>query len=166
MTWRVVSIDPGAVHCGVAIWVEEQGLWTCTFAVEMGMEACIDFVKAAITVGVDQLEYQMPEVIIEGFWLKPGLDAMRQAGSEMETTEVIGAVRHLCRWEGAKFTKVANGQQAIITRLEAAGYKWTSRGHGGHAKDAEAVGVRGLGLKVRQLAVVDAKRKAEACETS
>ena len=152
---KVLSIDPGAVHCGVAVWVrDEASLWSCVSAVEMTPEDCVDFVRDEITVPdfVNGFPTTVPnEVIIEGFWLKGGIAALQQSGSEMETTEVIGTIRHLCRWAGVPFQKVANGQEAIITRLDSVGYKWTSHGHGGHAKDAEAVGVRGLGLKVRQL---------------
>lgn len=162
---KVISLDPGAVHCGVAVWARaESGLWSCPSAVEMTPEDCVDFVREEVSgVSVTGPPARVPDqVVVEGFWLKGGLDAIRQAGSEMETTEVIGAVRHLCRWAEVPFQKVANGQDAIITRLDAAGYEWTSHGHGGHAKDAEAVGVRGLGLKVRQLRVVADKRAREA----
>lgn len=143
---HVISIDPGAVHCGVARWVQgEDELWECEWAKELSPEECVDFVR-------DQVVYREPaQIVIEGFWLKPGMDAMRQAGSQMETTEVIGVVRHLCRWHGVRFQKVANGQQAIITRLKSAGYEFVSHGNGDHAKDAECVGVRGLELKVRQI---------------
>lgn len=162
---KIVSIDPGAVHCGVAVWVRnEAGLWSCPSAVEMTPDDCVDFVREEVSgFNVNDFPAKIPDqVVVEGFWLKGGIDAIRQAGSEMETTEVIGAIRHLCRWAGMPFQKVANGQDAIITRLEAAGYEWTARGHGGHAKDAEAVGVRGLGLKVRQLQVVANKRERNA----
>lgn len=149
-----ISIDPGAVHCGLAEWRRRDGLWACEFAVEVGPDILVDYVKDRIN-PLD--ESNGPElVLIEGFWLKNGLDAVRQAGSQMETTEVIGTVKNLCRWAGMPFQKVANGQQATITRLTAAGYKWVSHGHGGHAKDAEAVGVRGLEIKVRQLAQLQA----------
>lgn len=145
---QVVSVDPGAVHCGVALWIQDDltGLWTCAWAVERTPDECLDFIRAAV--GAPRLT----KVVVEGFWLKGGIDAVRQAGSQMETTEVIGVVRHLCRWHGTPFEKVANGQKAVITRLTAAGYRWVSRGHGDHAKDAEAVGVRGLGLRIRDLA--------------
>lgn len=151
---RVISIDPGAVHCGVADWIQDddRGLWTCTRAVEMTPDDCVDYVRERVSTDSVNL------VIVEGFWLKPGLDAMRQAGSQMETTEVIGAIRHLCRWYLVPFTKVANGQQSIHTRMKAVGYKYESHGHGNHAKDAEAVGMRGLGMKVSQIRqLVEAK---------
>lgn len=160
---KVISVDPGAVHCGVAVWVrDEAGLWSCPSAVEMHPDDCVDFVREEVAgVRVNSFPTRKPDqIIVEGFWLKGGLDALRQAGSEMETTEVIGAIRHLCRWSETPFQKVANGQDAIITRLEAAGYKWTSHGHGGHAKDAEAVGVRGLGLKVKQIRAIHDLRGA------
>lgn len=147
MTTYIVSIDPGGVHCGVAYWARgTNALWECHWAVEMNPDECVDYVRSIVT-GMDKPH----KVFIEGFWLKPGLDAIRQAGSQMETCEVIGTVRNLCRWYDTPMRKVANGQQATITRLTAAGYAWVAHGNGGHAKDAEAVGVNGLGLKVRQL---------------
>lgn len=150
-----ISIDPGAVHCGVAYWAPDaDSLWTCHWSVEMTPEKCTDYVREVVS-GDDPPE----RVVVEGFWLKSGMDAIRQAGSEMQTTEVIGTIKHLCRWAGVEFEKVANGQQAVITRLNAAGYVWVAHGHGRHAKDAEAVGVRGLGLKVRELRVVADKRR-------
>lgn len=165
----VLSIDPGIVHIGMAIWAQEDsGLWRCTWAREMGPEAACDFVADAVETrtlrevddktGDARSVRVLERVVIEGFWLKGGMGAIVQTGSEMETTEIIGFVRHTCRRARVPFFKVANGQDAVITRLTAAGYKWTSRGHGGHAKDAEAVGARGLGLKVRQLAVIEERK--------
>lgn len=156
----IISIDPGAVHCGVALWrrLPSSVLWQCDWAVEMTPEGCIDYVADALA----SLDGKPESVIIEGFWLKPGKAALQQTGSTMETVEVIGAVKHLCRWQGVGFIKVANGQRAIIQRLNAVGYEWVSRGHGGHAKDAEAVGVRGLDLSVSQIASVQQKRHSES----
>lgn len=170
----VISIDPGAVHCGVAYWARsmtsitaarptagrpsaDEEIWECHWAVEMTPDDCVDYIKRTV-----EGEDPPAMVFVEGFWLKGGMDAIRQAGSQMETTQVIGTIRNLCRWSRVGCTLVANGQKAIITRLTAAGYVWSSSGSGGHAKDAEAVGVRGLGLKVRQLKSVLDARKAEA----
>lgn len=149
----VRSIDPGAVHCGVAMWAQDSdGLWECSQAVEMTPEECVDAIRAEVVHGI------VDEVIVEGFWLKGGMGAIVQAGSEMETTEVIGTIRHLCRWHNVPFQKVANGQQSIHTRMKAVGYQYKSHGSGNHAKDAEAVGIRGLGLKVRQIKQVADRR--------
>jgi len=145
---RVVSVDPGAIHVGVAYWFELHGLWSCQAAVEMSYDQYVD----SILLDLMQTTARPDKVCIEGFWLKPGKAALQQAGSSLETVELIGATKAICRKVGTPVIKVANGQDAIIKRLEAAGYTWSSRGHGGHAKDAEAVGVRGLELSVRQLA--------------
>lgn len=149
---HVISIDPGAVHCGIAYWRlgddafdDEPVLWNCVWAIEMTPDDCVDFVREAVK-RIGNLK-----IAVEGFWLKPGKAALQQAGSSMETVEIIGTVRHLCRWSGTPFTKVANGQDAIATRLKAAGYEFRSHGYGGHAKDAECVGSRALALKVRQI---------------
>lgn len=142
----VVSVDPGAVHVGYAEWVEVDGLWECREAREITPTEYLDEVHDFCNA------YDRPElVLVEGFWLRPGRDALRQAGSSMETVELIGATRYATMYAGIRFEKVQNGQDPIIKRLNAAGYEWTSMGHGGHAKDAEAVGVRGLGLSVKDL---------------
>lgn len=156
---HIISIDPGAVHCGVAVWrrLPSSVLWQCDWAVEMTPEECIDYVADALA----SLDDKPGKVIIEGFWLKPGKAALQQTGSTMETVEVIGAIKTQCRWQGVEMVKVANGQRAIIQRLNAVGYEWVSHGHGGHAKDAEAVGVRGLDLSVSQVASVQRKRHSE-----
>ncbi len=143
---KVLSIDPGAVHVGVAYWSDLHGLWGCEAAVEVSPDLAAERIFDVIE------NRKVDKLIIEGFWLKPGKAALQQAGSAMETVELIGLARYLCvRHPGVEFVKVANGQNAIITRLDAAGYEWASKGHGGHAKDAEAVAVRGLGLSVRQI---------------
>lgn len=168
----VISIDPGGVHCGVAFWQArndrnryDEQLWECHWAVEMTPAECVDFAHDRVH------SPDPPEAILcEGFWLRGGIDAIRQTGSQMETTEVIGAIRHDVRrcnerhGTNVGFITVANGQQAIITRLNAAQYSWTAHGQGTHAKDAEAVGVRGLGLKVRQLKQYDDRKKREDVE--
>lgn len=144
---RVLSVDPGAVHVGVAYWYDLHGLWACESAVEMTPTEFADaFLEMADSASPPDL------VIIEGFWLKPGKAALQQAGSGMETVELIGLTKYVCRSRGIEWRKVANGQDAIIARLTAAGYEWASKGHGGHAKDAEAVGARGLSLSVKDIA--------------
>lgn len=143
---RAMSIDPGAVHCGVAMWIQQgSGKWLCGWAVEVPPDRCVDMVEEACRRG------QVDLVALEGFWLRPGFDALRQAGSRLETVEVIGAIRHTCRRTGMTLKVVANGQDAIRKKLNSRGYKWAAHGHGDHAHDAEAVGYRGLGLTVGQL---------------
>jgi len=144
---RVIGVDPGSVHVGVSFWYELHGLWACENAVELTPDEYIDDIMGDLM----HNENAPDAVVIEGFWLKPGKAALQQAGSEMGTVELIGLTKGICRYQNVQFIKVANGQDPIITRLDAAGYEWASRGHGGHAKDAEAVVVRGLGLKVREI---------------
>lgn len=160
MGW-VISVDPGSVHCGVAVWrrLPSSTMWQCEWAVEMTPDECVDYVADAVD---PKHGVSVPDkVICEGYWLKPGKDALRQTGSPMETVEVIGTLKHVCRWAGVEFEKVQNGQQSIIQRLTASGYTWVAKGHGGHAKDAEAVGVRGLALSVSEIASVQRNRVSE-----
>lgn len=144
---QVVSVDPGAVHVGVAFWSDLHGLWACQGAVEMTYDEYVDDVMGDMMHG----ERPPDKVCIEGFWLKPGKAALQQAGSSLETVELIGLTKGICKYQGVECIKVQNGQGAIITRLNAAGYEWASKGNGNHAKDAEAVAVRGLGLSVTQI---------------
>jgi len=145
---RVVSVDPGAVHTGVAYWSDLHGLWACQAAVEMSYGQYLDEILGALC---HDPVAKPDKLVIEGFWLKPGKAALQQAGSALETVELIGATLAIGRFQDIEVIKVANGQDSQITRMTAAGYEWVSKGHGGHAKDAEAVGPRGLGLKVHEI---------------
>lgn len=145
MNGLVLSIDPGNVHNGMSYWSKSEGLWTCIASGEVGPGQCVDQVKYDLEKG------RLDCVCIEGFWLRNS-KALQQTGSDFIICEVIGTVKNLCRWSNLH-CRVSNATDTKKThdRLEAAGYRYTSRGHGIHAKDSEAVGVRGLRLRIADL---------------
>jgi hypothetical protein len=125
------SVDPGDVHVGWATWCHER----CTEAVETTPAACVDRVWDLAQLGVLKL------LVVERFTLYPWLMA-QQSHSEMLTPQLIGALKHVCRRfnvpveypQASKLNEVY--KTPLSARLKA------SRGHGKHAKDAEAHGLR------------------------
>lgn len=142
----LISLDPGNVHCGIAAWKCGDEGWHCDWAVEREPDRCVDLIKTLIEEG------SAHEIVMEGFWLRSGKMALRQAGSAFEVVEVIGTIRNLCRWNGISFDKISPGVTAATRkRVIAAGYKPVAYGQGDHAIDAEMVGIAHLRLKVRDL---------------
>lgn len=130
MTGSVVAIDPGDVHCGMAIGVDRvEAAWECA-----PWEA-IQFVKDWLAGGGGEA------LVVEGFWLYPD-KAMSQVGGQLKTVELIGVLRylHAVGGEGVNWAE----QQASIkvpTRsiLSARKIKSVAKASkaGGHAADAE-----------------------------
>lgn len=86
----MVSVDPGGVHVGVAIFEGREGVWTCVYACEMEPDEFSDWLANALAVGrIDVLVY-------ERFILERER-AGTQVGSEMETSQLIGVIRWLWR---------------------------------------------------------------------
>ena len=137
----LVSIDPG-LHVGYAVWDLETR--RCLLAVEHTPETLHAALQALDVGDVDHIVY-------EQFNLRPGKAALRQVGSVMPAAEAIGIVKAACWTHGLRAETGAAGQGATIQRLTAAGYRWVSRGHGGHAKDAEALGVAHMRWKLADL---------------
>lgn len=142
MVDTLLSFDPGAVHCGVAIWVRRAdpirgpGMlrWKCQNAWEAATpEAFIDDVRDRLT------EHLIDQVAGEGFWLQAD-KAMAQVGSPFGTVEVIGAVRHLCRWANTPFELVSpSDRNACFKRMKAVKYQFP-KDSAGHVKSAVCVG--------------------------
>lgn len=140
----VVSIDPGDVHCGVALWRRSARSWRCEWAVEMTPGECVDYVLE-----IAQSRDRVGHVICEGYKHRPD-------PSDFGAAEIVGVCRHVCRRRRWGYdTPYSNATKATRKRLNAAKYRYRARGHGTHAHDAEAVGVHGLELSVRDL--VDAE---------
>lgn len=79
-----ISIDPGEVHCGVALF--EDGI--CVDAWEMAPHACIAWVRKML------LARCVNVLLVEQFRLYPWM-AEQQSFSQMLTVEVIGVLRYL-----------------------------------------------------------------------
>lgn len=146
----MVSIDPGTVHNGVARWHQgDDGLWVCDAADEMDPEGTLDAVRGWIA-GSPLLR----TIAVEGFYLRPGKDALRQAGSAFGMVEVIGTLRHMCRWEGREFVSVTpQVRKTTYTRVKAAGYRFVGRAQSAddHRVSAECVGIAAMKMRVADI---------------
>jgi hypothetical protein len=70
----------------------------------------------------------------------------QQQGSEFLTSQMIGAIRHVCRRAGVTCVGYRpRDHKALFKQREfkppiRPHVEWASYGHGGHAKDAECLG--------------------------
>lgn len=130
----MLAIDPGEVHCGFAYFRGNE----CIEAGEWDPPTLLARVEHDVTHDV------VDEVVIEEFELYPW-KSQEQGFSQLRTVRVIGALEYVCARFGRP-TLVVVFQKAIIKKPTvgqntARKYKWVSRGHGGHAKDAETHGL-------------------------
>jgi RNase H-fold protein (predicted Holliday junction resolvase) len=130
---RVLAIDPGEVHCGIAIFepakmVLTKSAYTCVRTLEVSPADLFRLVEFE----------PLDVVVIEEFRLYPDKAGV-QGYSQLKTVEVIGVVRYLCEREkvelvqqGASIKRVARAQMAARGVPNLA----TALGKGGHAADA------------------------------
>lgn len=127
-----LSIDPGDKHVGYASWDGEE----CTAAVEMTPAQCIDTVWDLAGFGVIGL------LVVERFTLYPWL-AAQMSHSELYTPQMIGALAHIARRHNIPFEKPQASTLREIYGLDHLASRLVrSIGHGKHARDAEAHGLR------------------------
>ena len=126
-----VSVDPGDVHVGYATWDHER----CTGAVELTPADCVDLVWDLAATGTLGL------LVVERFTLYPWM-AAEQSHSPMLTPQLIGALTHVARRfkVPCEFPQASKLKEVYNTPLSKRLHAW--RGHGKHAKDAEAHGLR------------------------
>jgi hypothetical protein len=140
---RLIAVDPGGVHVGVSTWSDDPGFWACASAVELTPNDFADTLRDLLAVGTNG----GLGVAYETFRLRGGQGALQQQGSTFPEVELIGVIRTLCRWAGVPLIPIEpSNRSASIQRASALGYQWRAHGHGGHAKDAEAVGISALRL--------------------
>lgn len=141
---RHLSIDPGGVHVGVATWTNNRGHWECVEADEWQPEPFEDELRDWVSA--------LTSVSVETFRLRGGKGALVQQGSTFPEVELIGVIRALCRWHGIPLIPIEPSMRAAsLQRASALGYRWRAHGHGGHAKDAEAVGISALRLNAEAI---------------
>lgn len=142
----MLSFDPGSVHCGVAIWVNRPDQitadyrWKCQDAWEAATpEEFIDSVKS-------QLEAKLIDRVAgEAFFLQKD-KALAQTGSSFGTVEVIGVVRHLCRWNSVPFQLVRPLERdACFIKMQAVKYRFPKGSD--HVKSAVCVGAMATGWR-------------------
>lgn len=133
-TFPTLAIDPGDVHCGMALFNEGK----CLDAWKMKPVECERFVQSALR------EQEIQALVVEEFRLYPW-ESDAQAWSQFLTVEVIGVLRWLwltegtnCIWkeQGANIKKPSRG----ILRMRKIKSMAKAKGAGGHALDAELHG--------------------------
>lgn len=136
---NLLSIDPGAVHCAFAVWelhadpATEGSRWKCMEAHETGPDEFLDMFRR----WTEHHDYD--QVAIEEFRLQ-GNKALAQTGSTMGTSEVIGVVKHLCRWTNTPLRIVRPlDRDATFTRMKAVKFAFP-KDQLGHMKAAICVG--------------------------
>lgn len=129
MTW--VAIDPGELHCGVAIF---QGA-TLKVTHTWSPPRLFDWLESA----------KVDRVVCEGYWLYPWL-LQEQGFSEVLTAQTIGVIKYICGKRRIRYHQ----QKATIKKPTAAimkrsGVKLPGRTKGGiHENDAVLHGYRYL----------------------
>jgi hypothetical protein len=143
-----VSIDPGDKNVGLSAWVGP----VCVASVHTDPDTCVDWVVR------EAANRRLKLLVYEAFNLRGELMAQQQ-GSEFLTSQMIGALRHVCRRAGVptKSFRPADHKGLMNRNIEfkpprRPHNEWVSHGHGGHAKDSENLGeyfVRTILLKGR-----------------
>jgi hypothetical protein len=128
---RVLAIDPGAVHCGVAMWIDAECIWGNEYDPTSLYENLAFWLE---TKSVDT-------VVIEMFQLYPWM-AEEQGWSQMETCEVIGVLKYICwAWDYEPVMQPASIKKptfAILRRKKIKAYGKTPKNQ--HILDAQAHG--------------------------
>lgn len=137
---RLVAIDPGEVHCGVAAFLDDR----CFEAFEVDPEELYRRLETWLSAGVVDV------LVVESFQLYED-KALAQVGSEFGTCECIGVIKYLHSKLGGNH----KGRGRVELAMQPAGIKEAtsrvlrakkvvslakSRGAGGHAFDAELHG--------------------------
>ena len=118
---KLLAVDPGHVHCGVAFFVGG----VLEYAEEMSPEELYKKLKVV----------KADVVVVESWRLYPWVN---QGFDTMETPQVIGVVKYLCKERGIKVVM----QDALIKKATFARYKEElAKVRGGHAKDAACHGM-------------------------
>jgi len=131
------SIDPGESKCGVAIFHRGR----CVQALQSTPDVCLD--KLWEHLGFGAPVARPAGLVIERFALRPDL-AHQQTGSEMGTSQMIGAVRWMARHRSTPLVVQTPSQAHSLEK--SAAWKdrplrwWASYGHGRDAKMAELHG--------------------------
>lgn len=129
------SVDPGDKNVGLSLWVGP----VCVQSIHTDPNTCVDWLVPEAASG------RLKLLVYEAFNLRGELMAQQQ-GSEFLTSQMIGAMRHICRRAGVptkSFRPVdhkglfRNRNFKPPERLNA---EWRSHKNGGHAKDSECLG--------------------------
>jgi hypothetical protein len=138
LMYPMVSIDPGDIHVGVAVW-EDIGspgfTWVCQDAFETRPVPFLRALQVAVGSGIVQT------VVFERFVLEPER-VQASVGSDMLTSQMIGAIKFAvngrCEVIG-QTNQIKNPTRSVLRRR---GIKSMAKRNkaGGHAFDAELHG--------------------------
>jgi hypothetical protein len=128
------SIDPGDRNVGVCRWRHDQ----CLDAYQSAPDETVDMLVEAASSGALGL------LVYEKFQLYHD-KAGQQLGSEFLTSQMIGAMRHICRRASVPTTCYLASNHKTWAKRELPTSvmplrAWHSFGSGPHAKDAETLG--------------------------
>lgn len=150
---RMLAVDPGAVHCGMALFVGDR----CVDAYERPPAECLLLVR-------EWMEQDALDVLlVEDFQLyRDKTD--QQVGSRMETVRVIGALEFIHAWWGTNKVELkeypASIQKPTLAILKAKKVPSTAKrlGAGTHAKSAELHGWHHLLQQKQQMERATARK--------
>lgn len=128
------SVDPGDRNVGISWWAGPY----CIRSYHTDPNDCVDTLVREVQQGLELLVH-------EQFTLR-GYQMGMQQGSEFLTSQLIGAMRHICRRAGVPVKSYqAGNHKGMFKKRE---FKppmrplseWVSFGEGPHAKDSECLG--------------------------
>lgn len=127
----MIAVDPGDVHVGVSYF---DGTGKCRWAREFGPLGFLIWLNQYLPI------LRIGVLVVERYQLYPN-KAAQQHGSDMLTSQLIGAIR----WIGHQHGIPVVQQQAALkvpteSLINHRGVERKSLGEGGHAKDAETHG--------------------------
>lgn len=128
------SVDPGDRNVGISWW---WGAY-CIRSYHTDPNDCVDTLVREVQQGLELLVH-------EQFTLRGSQMGMQQ-GSEFLTSQLIGAMRHICRRAGVPVKSYQAGNHKPLFRKpefkppHRTLSEWVSFGEGPHAKDSECLG--------------------------
>lgn len=87
---RLVAVDPGGVHVGVALFGFDGQAWSCLWAGEMQPEEFEDWLS-------EHMVHSGIDILVVEEWQLFGDKALEQTGSDMPTSQLIGVIRYIHR---------------------------------------------------------------------
>ena len=87
---KLLAVDPGDVHVGMAEFIEHDDSWECDRAYELEHEEAADVISQFVVGG------KLDVLVVERFALYAD-KAKAQIGSEMLTAQLIGVIKYIHR---------------------------------------------------------------------
>jgi len=143
----MLAVDPGGVHVGLALFRRDPaGVWRCTWAGEATPDEFADALAQTVATG------SLDVLVYERFIVEPAR-ASALAGSELETSQLIGVIRWLVRHSGepdrwpagrielvGQTNKIKRATRAVLKNRHVKSTAKLLGVRGDHATDAELHG--------------------------